>query len=195
WAPHIKAIVLDNGSNRLPDQTFDYALKLLRDSVTGKKHFLLDTRHHGVLLYTWLSNNVKILVDAPVVVSVTFDVFLKTWSCMNIFDIATLIASASKARREQLDDDDTAAVREKSLKKPSTAEPVLAEQQRQHLDQFVLMPINLSGTLWVCFVANGTSKKIHLYDSMDSTMYPKHSTTIGAENVAALPETYYKITV
>ncbi|KAF4043463.1 hypothetical protein GN244_ATG04229 [Phytophthora infestans] len=95
---------------------------------------------------------------------------------------------------QQLDDDDTAAVREKSLKKPSTAEPVLAEQQRQHLDQFVLMPINLSGTLWVCFVANGTSKKIHLYDSMDSTMYRKHSTTIGAENVAALPETYYKIT-
>ncbi|KAF4147168.1 hypothetical protein GN958_ATG03578 [Phytophthora infestans] len=33
--------VLDNGSNRLPEQTFDYALKLLRDSVTGKKHFVL----------------------------------------------------------------------------------------------------------------------------------------------------------
>ncbi|KUF91035.1 hypothetical protein AM588_10006197 [Phytophthora nicotianae] len=183
---------------------------------------LQDTCRRGVLLCTWLNNEVKSLVNKPVDVSVAFDDLLKTWPYLPIpgfgFDVAEadlfcvrgntwLNDATMRAFCVFLDtykNNTTVTippVKKQALKKPVKAEPILADQQLQQIHsgltsrQYLLMPINLSGAHWVCLVIDGISKKIELYDSMGSAMYLKRLKDIADEIVAALPDAYEEITV
>ncbi|ETP05459.1 hypothetical protein F441_17928, partial [Phytophthora nicotianae CJ01A1] len=179
-----------------------------------------DTCRRGVLLCTWLNNEVKTLVDEKVAVSVAFDNFLKTWPYLVIpgfgFDIT--YADLFCIRGSTWLNDATIRafcvflktyknnatvmippVKKQTVKKPTKKESVLAEQQllliRNCLDswQFVLMPINLSGVHWVCLVVDGTAKKIQVYDSAVSAMYLKRLKNIASEIASTLPDMYEEI--
>ncbi|ETN13438.1 hypothetical protein PPTG_08268 [Phytophthora nicotianae INRA-310] len=260
WRPNAN-YVADNVRYRLPEQTVDRALDLLRKLLCGKMEEiqldsegeeisdangyvlviekigtytreqvrqmkwlwnLQDTCRRGVLLCTWLNNEVKSLVNEPVDVSVAFDDLLKTWPYLPIpgfgFDVAEadlfcvrgntwLNDATMRAFCVFLDtykNNTTVTippVKKQALKKPVKAEPILADQQLQQIHsgltsrQYLLMPINLSGAHWVCLVIDGISKKIELYDSMGSAMYLKRLKDIADEIVAALPDAYEEITV
>ncbi|ETN20605.1 hypothetical protein PPTG_03579 [Phytophthora nicotianae INRA-310] len=153
-----------------------------------------DTCRRGVLLCTWLNNEVKTLVDEKVAVSVAFDNFLKSWPYLVIpgfgFDIT--YADLFCIRGSTWLNDATMRAFCVFLKTYKNNATVMIPPVKKQT-QFVLMPINLSGVHWVCLVVDGTAKKIQVYDSAGSAMYLKRLKNIASEIASTLPDMYEEI--
>ncbi|KAI9992618.1 hypothetical protein PInf_018061 [Phytophthora infestans] len=83
-------------------------------------------------------------------------------------------------------------------KKPANVEPVLPEKKRLEICasvavcQFVLVPVNFEGVHWGCLVIEGSSKVIHLYDSLNSAKNVKRLEGITSEVASAMQEVFQK---
>jgi Ulp1 family protease len=164
---------------------------------------------------------VQNVVDEHAAVGMTMNDFLQTWPYLVIpgfgFDLAR--SDLYCFRESTLNDNAINAFmvflktyknnttvmmpppKKQPLKKSTKKEPLVTEKQLLQIragisaGRFVLMPINLSGVHWVSMVLDGSSKIVHLYDSMGVSKNLKRLKGIASEIVSAMPDNYSEVIV